>query len=537
MKSPRDNTRDGTRDLGRDEARDDASDLGRDEARHDARDVQLKILNAELSASESRFRFMYENAQVGMYRTKLDGSAFLAANPMLAEITGFSLEELLSRPSAIHWAEPERRDEYKRLLMSDRQIKNFETKVIAKSGEIRTFLLSAKFYPEFGYIEGSAADITERKRLEEELRLKDFVFKSSLTAERIYNNEGFTTHANQSSVKMWGYDYIDEVIGKPLGDYIADKSKTTEIINALKDHGAWEGEYLARKKDGSTFIALSKTNVVLGADGKQIALYSSAIDVTEKRRAEVGLKRALVDLSRSNQDLEQFAYVASHDLQEPLRMVSSYVKLLERRYKGKLDADADDFINFAVDGAVRMQNLINDLLLFSRVNTQGKEFELTDYEEVFATAIANLQAQIERNRAIITHDPLPNILADRIQQIQVLQNLISNGIKFHRDETPQVHVSAKEGKDGWVFSVKDNGIGIEAQYFDRIFLIFHRLNEKDKYPGTGIGLSICKRIIDRHGGRIWIESELGRGSTFFFIIPKIHNQKDSQNEGNLYEFG
>jgi len=493
-------------------------------------ELEMKRLNAELSASESRYRNMYENAQVGMYRAKLDGSAILIANSMLAEITGYSLEELLLAPSAIHWAEQELRNEYKRLLIRDHQVRNFETKVIQKSGEIRTVLLSAILYPEFGYIEGTAADITERKRMEEELRLKDFVFKSSLTADSIGNNEGILTDVNQSFVKTWGYDSAEEVIGKPISDFLADQSKTAEIVNALKDQVAnKETDYT------ETDIKMLETisNIV-----SPILIARVQRDREEKSRkiAEDKLVEAVKNLERSNKDLEQFAYVASHDLQEPLRMVSSYVKLLERRYKGKLDADADDFINFAVDGAVRMQNLINDLLLFSRVHTRGKEFELTDYEDVFTIAITNLQAQIESNKAIITHDPLPKVFVDRIQHIQVLQNLISNGIKFHRDETPRVHVSAKEENDEWVFSVKDNGIGIEPQYFDRVFMIFHRLNEKDKYPGTGIGLSICKRILERHGGRVWIEYEPGKGSTFLFTIPKNVKKKDEKNEETLHEF-
>jgi PAS domain S-box-containing protein len=451
-------------------------------------------------------------------------------------MTGHSVEEMLSGSSLMHWAQPEQRNIYKEILSRDKHVKNFEAKIIKKGGEIRTLLLSARLYPEYGYIEGSAVDITALRLAEEELHLKDFVFKASLTADSIGSNDGLLTHVNQSFLQIWGYDSNEEVIGKPISDFIAEQEKVPEILESLTRKGTWEGEYLARKKDGSTFVAQSKANVVLGADGKQIALYSSVIDITEKKRAEAGLKKVSLDLTRSNQDLEQFAYIASHDLQEPLRMVSSYVKLLERRYKGKLDADADDFINFAVDGAVRMQNLINDLLLFSRVNTRGKEFELTDYEAVFATVVGNLQAQIESNKAILTHDPLPKAWADSVQQIQVMQNLIHNGIKFHRDEAPRVHVSAKEGDDEWVFSVKDNGIGIEPEYFDRIFLIFHRLNEKDKYPGTGIGLSICKKIIERHGGRIWIESEPGKGSAFFFTIPKNMKEKGEKNEGLIYEF-
>jgi signal transduction histidine kinase len=243
-----------------------------------------------------------------------------------------------------------------------------------------------------------------------------------------------------------------------------------------------------------------------------------ALEVTERKKAEESLKQTMAELARSNDELQRFAYVASHDLQEPLRMVASYVQLLERRYKDNLDADANDFINFAVDGTKRMQNLINDLLSYSRVGSRAQPFEVTNMEQVFEVAIANLQVAIKENKAEVTHGSLPTVMADEGQMIQVFQNLLGNGIKFYGKETPRVHVSAEQRGNDWVFSVRDNGIGIETQYFDRIFIIFQRLHGQE-YPGTGAGLSIAKKIVERHGGRIWVESELGKGSTFFFSIP------------------
>ena len=230
------------------------------------------------------------------------------------------------------------------------------------------------------------------------------------------------------------------------------------------------------------------------------------------------------ELERSNTELQQFAYIASHDLQEPLRMVTSYVQLLERRYKEKLDADAHDFIAYAVDGANRMQILINDLLSFSRVGTQGKDPEATDCETVLTSTLANLQIAIKESGAVVTHDPLPTVMADNMQLGQLFQNLISNAIKFHGKEPPAVHISAKiqnsksEISNMWVFSVRDNGIGIDPEYAVRIFVIFQRLHGKAEYPGTGIGLAVCKKIVERHGGRIWMESEQGKGSTFYFTM-------------------
>uniref|UniRef100_A0A832H2H2 histidine kinase n=1 Tax=Oscillatoriales cyanobacterium SpSt-402 TaxID=2282168 RepID=A0A832H2H2_9CYAN len=225
------------------------------------------------------------------------------------------------------------------------------------------------------------------------------------------------------------------------------------------------------------------------------------------------------ELARSNAELQQFAYIASHDLQEPLRMVTSYLQLLERRYKNKLDADANEFIQYAVDGAVRMRTLINDLLTYSRIGTRGRPFELASSHEAIAHAIANLKVAIEESGATVTYEDLPNLQADPIQLIQLFQNLISNAIKFHRELPPQVWIKAIHQDDAWLFSVQDNGIGIDSQYAERIFVIFQRLNNRIDYPGTGIGLAVCKKIVERHGGRIWVQSELGEGATFYFTIP------------------
>ena len=232
------------------------------------------------------------------------------------------------------------------------------------------------------------------------------------------------------------------------------------------------------------------------------------------------LHRMTEDLIRSNKELEQFAYVASHDLKEPLRMVTSYVQLLSQRYRDKLDQNAKDFIDFATNGATHMYQLINDLLAYSRVGTRENPFELVDCEEVFHKSVNNLKVAVEESGAQVTHGPLPRTIADFAQLEQLFQNLIGNGIKFHGKEPPRVHISASPNGDHWIFSVRDNGIGIAPEYKERIFIIFQRLHAKDKYPGTGIGLAICKKIVERHGGQIWVESEAGKGATFYFTLPK-----------------
>jgi signal transduction histidine kinase len=244
-----------------------------------------------------------------------------------------------------------------------------------------------------------------------------------------------------------------------------------------------------------------------------------AKEVTERQRVGEQLKQSMAELTRSNADLAQFAYVASHDLQEPLRMVSSYLQLIEQRYKDKLDADGLEFISFAVDGANRMQIMINDLLAFSRVGTRGKPFESTDCGVVLNQALSNLQIAIAESQAVITHDPLPIVTADNSQLIQLFQNLIANALKFRAQAVPLIHISAQAKDAEWLFSVRDNGIGIDPQYFGRLFIIFQRLHSKSEYPGTGIGLALCKRVVERHGGKIWVESMPGQGSIFYFTIP------------------
>ena len=237
----------------------------------------------------------------------------------------------------------------------------------------------------------------------------------------------------------------------------------------------------------------------------------------EKLKKRQSMQR---ELERSNAELENFAYLASHDLQEPLRMVTTFTQMLGQRYKDKLDPDANQIIDFAIDGAIRMQSLIHDLLIYSRVGRQSQYFEQTDCEEVLDKALSNLQLLIEETNTHIYRDSLPTVMADKSQLIQLFQNILNNAVKYRREDPPNIKIGVRSEDDYWLFWIKDNGIGISPQYFERIFLIFQRLHTRQEYPGTGIGLAICQKITQRHQGKIWLESELGKGSTFYFTIPK-----------------
>jgi light-regulated signal transduction histidine kinase (bacteriophytochrome) len=296
-----------------------------------------------------------------------------------------------------------------------------------------------------------------------------------------------------------------------LGD---TREESLDKIKRTLSGELWEVvELPILRKDGEIRIALWNSANVYAPDGTTITtIIAQGQDITERKQAEQRLKR-------SNESLEQFAYVASHDLQEPLRIIASYSQLLERRYKDKLDQDADDFIEFIVDAADRMQKLITDLLVFSRVGSKDVAPGRVDSTEVIRKVIAAMSATIEENKAAVTYERLPVLIAPEISFTQIFQNLLGNALKFRSPEPPKIHVAATEHNNEWIFSVRDNGIGIEPQYKERIFQIFQRLHSKQEYPGTGIGLSICKKIVENWGGRIWVESELGKGSTFFFTIP------------------
>ena len=339
----------------------------------------------------------------------------------------------------------------------------------------------------------------------------------------IHAENGEILHLSDSWTEITGYTAgeIPTINAWTEKAYGQEMTFTREVINNLygSQEKVKEGEFTITTKSGQQVVwDFSSSPLGNLPDGRR-AVISMAMDVTARKEAETELKRTLKDLERSNEDLQQFAYVASHDLQEPLRMVTSYLQLLQRRYGGQLDEDADEFIDFAVDGANRMKQLIQDLLAFSRVGTRGNPFEAVESEVIVQHALANLQTSIEEAGANITYDTLPVIKGDGIQLGQVFQNLISNAIKFRGDAPPQIFIAAEWREGMWRFAVRDNGIGFDPQFSERIFIIFQRLHTRAEYGGTGIGLAICKKIIERHGGRIWVESQPGSGAVFYFTLP------------------
>jgi PAS domain S-box-containing protein len=334
------------------------------------------------------------------------------------------------------------------------------------------------------------------------------------------DKDGRITEANEKAVATYGYAR-DELLRTNITDLQSEDTLEDYEMQMKRLEGSAEKglvfETVHRRKDGTTFPAEVSAREI--SIDQTDFLQSIIRDISERKQAQEKLSQAMEELTQSNEELEKFAYVASHDLQEPLRMVSSFVQLLEKRYQGRLDQDAHDFINFAVDGANRMQSLITDLLAYSRVGRRGKEFREASCEVALDRALSNLQAVVEQRGAVVTRDPLPEVKGDDSQLAQLFQNLIGNAVKFCKDRTPRIHVSAERRENEWVFSVADNGIGIAPEYFERIFSIFQRLQSRQEYPGTGIGLAICRKVVERHGGTIWVESELGSGATFYFTIP------------------
>jgi PAS domain S-box-containing protein len=520
---------------------------------------------AELQQTEERFRLVTETSPNAMVMVGRDGKISFV-NQTAVALFGYRREELLGQP--LELLVPERfRAEHPALR--DSFFANPLSRPMGQGRELFALRQDDSEVPveialspvetgEGVFTLATITDITERKRAEEALNQQRQSYQTLLTAMSdlgtgvaVANEKARLIYVNEAFCRIVGYA-AEELLNLPSTWDLIPPADLAILQAQFQQHVRGEPapehvDLTMIRKDRLHVDAEMSIKSLADHEGLKFILITR--DITERKRAAETLARYAEELRRSNADLEQFAYVASHDLQEPLRMVSSYVQLLARRYQGKFDADADEFIHYAVDGATRMQQLINDLLAYSRVDTRGKAFVPTDCEAVLEQTLDNLQIAIEESGAAITHDHLPTLLADEGQLVQLFQNLISNALKFHGPEPPRIHVSARlqsglsQTETGplsaighaerpsahWLFAIRDNGIGLDPQFAERIFIIFQRLHTRVEHPGTGIGLAICKKIVERHGGRIWVDSAPGQGTTFYFTIPNRggnHHRKE-----------
>jgi PAS domain S-box-containing protein len=483
-----------------------------------------KRADAEMRASEARYRTLFNASGLGIALIDVETRRLRHANPTICRMLGYNAEELCGLSvTEIHPPEaiPRVMAEFDAVVRRQKSVA-LDIPCLRKDGAIVYADISADSVEVDGCQLGAGffRDVTDRRRTQAELHLKDAAIARATSGIALADLEGRLHYVNDAFLKLWGYASAEQVVGRQGVEFWLMRDRAAEVMAAVQRGDGWIGELDAQHRAGHLFQVQVSASLITGSTGEPLGLMGSFIDVTERRRAEESLARRTAELERSNRELEQFAYVASHDLQEPLRMVSSYTQLLASRYQDKLDQDAFDFIEFAVSGANRMQRLINDLLEYSRVSTRGKPPAPVDAHAALGQAVALLSAAIDESQAMVVNGELPVVRADCAQLTQVFLNLIGNAIKFRRPgNPPRVEVSAQREGPAWVFAVRDNAVGIEPRYFPRLFQIFQRLHGKE-FPGTGIGLALCKRIVERHGGRVWVESQPGIGSTFYFTLPE-----------------
>lgn len=454
----------------------------------------------------------------------LDGTVKVC-NPAWEKELGYSTAELHHRSLTEFVHADDRRSMSRELAGLNQGIRSaqFENRFVGKDGSVKWLLWNVAVSRGEHVMYATARNVNERKLYEEELALRDRSINSATNGILIADArrpDVPTVYCNAAFEKITGYAK-EEVVGRNcrfLQGQDHDQPDLDAIRQAIRDGTEGQAELRNYRKDGTVFWNEFYIAPVRDSQGTLTHFIGVQTDITRRKNQEAELARKTEALAQSNAELQQFAYVASHDLQEPLRMVASYTQLLRKRYQGKLDADADEFIEYAVDGADRMQRLIRDLLEYSRVGSENTSFENTECELIWQHVMSNLSASIRDHHATVTHDPLPTIYANPTLLTQVFQNLIGNALKFHGSSPASIHVGATSLSDGWEFFIRDNGIGIPPDQRDRIFAVFQRLHGRSNYPGTGIGLAICKRIVEKHDGTIWVDSEPGKGSTFYFTV-------------------
>jgi len=377
-----------------------------------------------------------------------------------------------------------------------------------------------------------APEISEQKAAQDQMRANEAKFRSLVEAAPdafvISNEAGQIRLVNAQTERLFGYSR-NELIDKPVEVLLPERFRQQHAIHRqqylTKPEARFMGasiELFGLKADGSEFPVEISLSAVQTKEGVHIC--GAVRDIGERKRAQEALRRTAAEVARSHAELEQFAYAASHDLQEPLRTIVGATQVLARDYKDKLDAEANEWMVFAAEGAKRMQVLLNALLDYTRVGAPHRPFELVDCQTVYQAALENLKSAIEESGAEVTSGPLPLVMGDGIQLVQLFQNLLANAIKFEGQRRPRIHVSAEQREQEWRITVRDNGIGIDPKNFRRLFILFQRFHTSEKYPGTGIGLAICKKIVERHGGRIGVESVPGEGSIFYFTLPRVESQ-------------
>jgi PAS domain S-box-containing protein len=487
-----------------------------------SRILQVEAERAQIRMDRDRF---FELSTDLVLVTDWSGRC-LQMSPSWESTFGRPLAEMLGRPF-VEYVAPEDRDAtmevFDREVFHGPGVAGFRNRYESADGSRRWLEWSSKADVAAGRVYAVARDITERREAEEVLLEASLyargLIEASLDPLVTINPQGKITDVNQATEEATGHPR-DDLVGTDFADYFTEPERARAgYQRVLLDGLVRDYPLTIRHVSGREMAVLYNATVFRNESGELQGVFAAARDFTETERARERLQDYADDLARSNAELEQFAYVASHDLQEPLRMVTGFVGLLERRYGQQLGPEADEYIAFAVEGAHRMQGLINDLLTYSRVGTRGHEFRQVDVADAVAEALLNLRVAIEESHADVRCGKLPTVGADRRQVVQLFQNLIGNAVKFHGESPPKVRIGARRDANGWRFYVQDNGIGIAPQHTDQVFVIFGRLHSREAYPGTGIGLAICKKIVERHGGRIWVESKPGHGSTFWLTLP------------------